>query len=79
MPFLPCFFYLKNFLSGVLGLETSGEVWSDEDLASVEKDQVREHLNRFAIRKSMGHDGWYLRVLRELMSLQSHYQLILKD
>lgn len=35
-------------------LETSGKVWSNEDLVSVEKDQVREHLKKFAVRKSMG-------------------------
>ena len=34
--------------------ETSGKIWSNEDLALVEKDQVREHLNKFAIRKSVG-------------------------
>lgn len=40
-------------------LETSGKVWSNEDLASVEKDQVREHLKKFTIRKSMGTDGMH--------------------
>lgn len=33
---------------------TSGKVWSNEDLDSVGEDQAKKHLNKFAIRKSMG-------------------------
>lgn len=40
--------------------ETSGKGWSNEDLALAEKDQVREHLNIFALRKSMEPDRMHL-------------------
>lgn len=33
--------------------ETRGKVWSEEVLSSVKKDQVKEHLNKLDIRKSM--------------------------
>lgn len=48
-------------------LETSGKVWSNEDLVSVEKDQAREHLNKFAVRKSVGTDWMHLWLVRELI------------
>lgn len=40
-------------------LETSGKVWTQEDLLSVEEDQVWEHLNRLDIYKSMGPHGMH--------------------
>lgn len=43
-----------------LALVTSGKVWSNEDLASVEKDHVREHFRKFAIRKCMATDRMHL-------------------
>lgn len=68
---MPFFFALvfigKICLLESQALETSGKVWSSEDLASVEKDQVREHLNKINVRKAMGPDRIYLWVLRELM------------
>ncbi|KAJ7403198.1 hypothetical protein BTVI_80233 [Pitangus sulphuratus] len=58
----------KDLPSESQALETSGKVWSNEDLASVEKDQVKEHLNKFAIMKSIGVGRVHLGGLRELMS-----------
>ena len=40
-------------------LEASGKVWTQEDLLSVEEDQVWEHLNRLDICKSTGPDGMH--------------------
>lgn len=35
-------------------------VWNEDDLSLVEEDQVREHLNRLRIQKSMGPDWMHL-------------------
>ncbi|GAB0209397.1 mitochondrial enolase superfamily member 1 [Grus japonensis] len=40
-------------------LEVGGKVWRKEDLPLVEEDQVREHLGKFDIHKSMGSDGMH--------------------
>lgn len=45
--------------------EISGKVWSKEDLLSVEKDQVREHLNKWSTHKSVRLNGVQPQVLRE--------------
>lgn len=37
--------------------ETRGKVWSKEVLSSVKKDQVKEHLNKLNVHKSMGCNG----------------------
>lgn len=60
MPFFALVFIGEICLLESQALETSGKVRSSEDLASVEKDQVREHLNKIAVRKSMGPDRIYL-------------------
>ncbi|KAK4816298.1 LOW QUALITY PROTEIN: hypothetical protein QYF61_014596 [Mycteria americana] len=44
----------KTSLQESQALETSGKVWSKEDLPWVEQDQIREHLNKLDIHKSMG-------------------------
>ncbi|GAB0177985.1 mitochondrial enolase superfamily member 1 [Grus japonensis] len=46
--------------------ETSGKVWSKEDVP-LEEDQVREHLNNLDVHKSLGPDEMYPRLLRELV------------
>ncbi|KFZ45689.1 hypothetical protein N321_09281, partial [Antrostomus carolinensis] len=38
----------------------------NEKPLTVKEDQVREHLRNLKVHKSMGPDGMYLRVLREL-------------
>ena len=40
--------------------ETSGKVWSKEHLPAVEKTQVREHLKKLDIHKSMGPGSMHL-------------------
>lgn len=47
-------------------LATTAKVWSKEELSLVEKEQVREHLNRLNVYKSMGPDGTHPQVLRKL-------------
>lgn len=47
-------------------LEMNGKIWSKEDLFLVEKDQIREHLNKLEKRKSVEPDGMHHQVLREL-------------
>lgn len=39
--------------------ETSMKVQSKKDLPSMEENQLREHLNRLDMHKSMGSDGMY--------------------
>ena len=39
--------------------KTREKGWSKEDLLLVEKDQVREHLNKLDIHESMGPDGMH--------------------
>lgn len=46
--------------------ETRVEVWSMEDFLSVEGDQVRRHLKKPDIFKSMGPDGLHPQVLRDI-------------
>ena len=41
-----------------------GKVWSKEDTPLVEEDQVREHLNKLDICKSMEPDGLHSQILR---------------
>lgn len=41
--------------SGVSGLETSGKIQSNEDMPSMEEDQVIEYPNRLGIHKLMGY------------------------
>ena len=36
------------------------KVWNKDDLPLVEEDQVRKHLNRLDIQKSMGPDRMHL-------------------
>lgn len=36
--------------------ETRGKVWSKEDLPSAEENQIKEHLSKLDIHKSMGPD-----------------------
>ncbi|GAB0204486.1 mitochondrial enolase superfamily member 1 [Grus japonensis] len=40
-------------------LEVGEEVWRKEDLPLVKEDQVREHLGKLDIHKSMGPDGMH--------------------
>ncbi|GAB0189207.1 mitochondrial enolase superfamily member 1 [Grus japonensis] len=47
-------------------LEAGEKVLRKEDLPLVEEDQVREHLGKLDIHKSMGPDGMHPRVLTEL-------------
>ncbi|GAB0190397.1 mitochondrial enolase superfamily member 1 [Grus japonensis] len=47
-------------------LEVGEKVWRKEDVPLVEEDQVREHLGKLDIHKSMGLDGMHPRALREL-------------
>lgn len=47
-------------------LATTAKVCSKEELSFVEKEQVREHLNRLNVHKSMGPDGTHPQVLRKL-------------
>ncbi|GAB0204010.1 mitochondrial enolase superfamily member 1 [Grus japonensis] len=47
-------------------LEVGEKVQRKEDLPLVEEDQVREHLGKLDIHKSMGPDGMHPHVLREL-------------
>ncbi|PKU27592.1 rna-directed dna polymerase from mobile element jockey- hypothetical protein [Limosa lapponica baueri] len=47
-------------------LETRGKVWREEDFPSVEEDQIRDHLAKLDIHKSMGPDGMHPLMLREL-------------
>ncbi|GAB0175927.1 mitochondrial enolase superfamily member 1 [Grus japonensis] len=47
-------------------LEVKEKVWRKEDLPLVEDDQIREHLCKFDIHKSMGPDGMHPQVLRAL-------------
>lgn len=35
-------------------METTGKIWDKKDLPLVEKDQVRERLNRLETHKSIG-------------------------
>lgn len=42
------------------------KVWNKEDALSVEEDQVRDHLSKIDIFKSMGHDRVHPQVLKEL-------------
>lgn len=58
-------FFTLVFIGGICHLEsqtleTGGKVWSNEDLVSVEKGQVREHFKKYAIGKSMGTDRMHL-------------------
>ncbi|KAK4829863.1 hypothetical protein QYF61_007255 [Mycteria americana] len=46
--------------------ETEGKSWSKEDVPLVDEDQVREYLSNLHIHKSLGPDGMYPKVLREL-------------
>jgi len=46
--------------------ETSGQVWNKEDLPLVDKDQLREHLNKLNMYKLMRHDEMHLQRLREM-------------
>ncbi|GAB0193858.1 mitochondrial enolase superfamily member 1 [Grus japonensis] len=46
--------------------ETSGRVWSKEDIPLVEEDQVREYLRKLAVHKSVGPDGTHSQALKEL-------------
>lgn len=45
------------------------KVWNRDDLPLVGKDQVREHLNRLDIQKSVGPDRMHLWVLMELANV----------
>lgn len=44
----------------------SGKVWNKEYLPEVEKNQVKEHLEKLDIHKSLGPGTMHLRLLREL-------------
>lgn len=46
--------------------EANGKAWNKEYFSSVEDDQVREHLKKMDIPKSIGPDGMHPQVLREL-------------
>ncbi|KAK4826367.1 hypothetical protein QYF61_007981 [Mycteria americana] len=51
---------------GIMTPETSAEVWSNENLPSVEEEQVREYLNKLDTQKSNGYDGMDPKLLTEL-------------
>lgn len=51
------------------GPETSGKVWSDEDLPSAQEAQVSKHLNQFDTQKSRRPDVMDPGALRELASV----------
>lgn len=53
------------------------KVWNKDDLPLVEEDQVREHLNRLEIQKSMGSDRMQLCVLMELANATVRSLLII--
>ena len=46
--------------------ETREEIQRKEDFPLVKEDQVRDHLNKPNIHRSMGPDGMHPQVLREL-------------
>jgi len=52
--FFASIFTGKTSLQESQPLKTTGKFWSKEDLPWVEQDQVREHLNKLDIHKSMG-------------------------
>lgn len=60
MAFFVLIFIGKMCLMESQASEASGKVWSNEDLTLVEKDQVRECLNKFALRKSVEPDRMHL-------------------
>jgi len=47
-------------------LEVREEAWRKDDLPLVKEDCVRDHLSNLDVHKSMGPNGMYPRVLREL-------------
>lgn len=47
-------------------LEMNGKVWSKADVALVEEDQIREHLNKLDKHKAMGPNEMYQQALRGL-------------
>lgn len=59
-------FFISGFTSlcHSSALEASGKAWGY--IVSLEDDQIREHLKKMDIPKSMGLDGMHPQVLREL-------------
>ncbi|KAK4816474.1 hypothetical protein QYF61_017226 [Mycteria americana] len=64
--FLTLVLTIKTYFQESQARETWGIVRSKEYLPLVEEDEVREHLSRLDVRKSMGPDGLQSQVLREL-------------
>ena len=59
-------FTTKAGLQASQNPEERGQIWRKEDLPSVEKDWVRDHLRKLDPHKSMGANGMHPQVLKEL-------------
>lgn len=59
--------------------ETRGKVWSKEDVLLVDEDQVREHLSKLVICKSLGPNMMHPQVLRELGDVMTSFVMKCKD
>nr|XP_009671862.1 PREDICTED: 40S ribosomal protein S20 [Struthio camelus australis] len=59
-----------SIFTGKTGLqgssETSGKVWSKEDLSLIEEDEVKKDLSKLGIYESMGPGGMHPQALRKL-------------
>lgn len=59
--------------------ETRGKVWNKEDVLLVSEDQVREHLSKLDICRSLGPSMMHPQVLRELGDVMTSFVMRCKD